>query len=64
GMSGLGLAEKLLTLRPNIKVLYISAFVQETALQIQTNLRPVDGFLMKPFPPERLIAKIQEMLAA
>lgn len=64
GMSGMGLAEKLLTLRPNIKVLYISAFVQETALQIQTNLRPVDRFLLKPFPPERLIAKVQEMLAA
>lgn len=62
GMSGLGLAQKLLTLRPNIKVLYISAFVQETALQIQTNLRRVDRFLAKPFPPERLITKVQEML--
>jgi len=64
GMSGLGLAAKLLTLRPHIKVLYISAFVQETALQIRSKLRPIDGFLAKPFPPERLITKVQEMLAA
>jgi CheY-like chemotaxis protein len=64
GMSGPELAARLLTLRPNIKVLFISAFVQETALQIQSKLRPVDGFLAKPFPPERLITKVQEMLAA
>ncbi|MEK6525504.1 MAG: response regulator [Nitrospirota bacterium] len=62
GMSGPELAAKLLTLRPNIKVLFVSAFLQETALP--SKLRPVDGYLAKPFPPERLIAKVQEMLAA
>jgi two-component system cell cycle sensor histidine kinase/response regulator CckA len=64
GMSGPELAEKILTLRPNIKVLFISAFVQDTALQIRSKLRSVDGFLAKPFPPERLITKVQEMLTA
>ena len=62
GMSGLKLAAKFLTLRPDIKVLFVSAFVQETALQ--GRLRPVDRFLAKPIPPERLITKVQEMLAA
>jgi CheY-like chemotaxis protein len=62
GMSGPKLGEKFAALRPNIKVLFVSAFVQETALQ--GKLRPVDRFLAKPFPPERLITKVQEMLAA
>jgi CheY-like chemotaxis protein len=62
GMSGLKLAAKFLTLRPDIKVLFVSAFVQETVLQ--GKLRPVDRFLAKPIPPERLITKVQEMLAA
>ena len=62
GMSGLELATKLLPLRPDLKVLFVSAFVQETVLQ--GKLRPVDRFLAKPFPPERLITKVQEMLAA
>jgi CheY-like chemotaxis protein len=62
GMSGLKLAAKLAALRPNIKVLFVSAFVQETVLK--GKLRPVDRFLAKPFPPERLITKVQEILAA
>lgn len=62
GMTGPKLAEKFATLRPDIKVLFVSAFVQETILK--GKLRPEDRFLGKPFSPERLIAKIQEMLAA
>ena len=62
GMSGLKLAEKLLTLRPDIKVLFVSAFVQETTLR--GKLRAEDRFLAKPIAPELLITKVQEMLAA
>ncbi|MGH7236731.1 MAG: response regulator [Nitrospiraceae bacterium] len=62
GMSGLKLAAKLLTLRPDIKVLFVSAFVQETTLR--GKLRAEDRFLAKPIAPERLITKVQEMLAA
>jgi CheY-like chemotaxis protein len=62
GMSGLELATKLLPLRPDLKVLFVSAFVQQTVLQ--SRLRSVDGYLAKPFPSERLVAKVQEMLAA
>jgi CheY-like chemotaxis protein len=62
GMSGLKLAAKFAALRPDIKVLFVSAFVQETVLQ--GKLRPVDRFLAKPIPPERLITKVQEVLAA
>lgn len=62
GMSGPKLAAKFAALRPDIKVLFVSAFVQEATLQ--GTLRPVDRFLAKPFSPERLITKVQEMLAA
>lgn len=62
GMSGLELATKLLPLRPDLKVLFVSAFVQQTVLQ--NRLRSVDGYLSKPFPSEQLVTKIQEMLAA
>ena len=62
GMSGLKLAEKFLTLRPDIKVLFVSAFVQETTLR--GKLRAEDRFLAKPIAPELLITKVQEILAA
>lgn len=62
GLTGQKLAAKFSALRPDIKVLFVSAFVRETSFQAK--LRPVDGFLAKPFAPERLIAKVQEMLAA
>ena len=62
GMSGPKLAAKFVALRPDIKVLFVSAFVNETVLQ--GKIRPEDRFLAKPIPPERLITKVQEMLAA
>jgi len=31
---------------------------------LQGKIRPEDRFLAKPIPPERLITKVQEMLAA
>lgn len=62
GMSGLKLAPKLLNLRADLKLLFISAFVPEATLRGQ--LRPEDKFLAKPIPPERLITTVQEMLAA
>jgi two-component system cell cycle sensor histidine kinase/response regulator CckA len=61
GMSGLELATKLLPLRPDLKVLFVSAFVQQP--MVQSRLRSVDGYLSKPFPAEQLAKKIQEMLA-
>ena len=62
GMSGLKLAAKLAALRPDLKVLFVSAFIQQGALQ--GKLRSMDGYLSKPFPAEQLVIKIQEMLAA
>ena len=62
GMSGLQLATKLLPLRPDLKVLFVSAFVLQGALQ--SRLRSMDGHLAKPFPAEQLITKVRQMLAS
>ena len=62
GMSGLQLATKILPIRPDLKVLFVSAFIQQGALQ--GKLRSMDGYLSKPFPSEQLVTKVQEMLAA
>jgi len=55
------LAERLMPLRPGVKVLYISghtdsATVNEMALQRGAN------FLQKPFTPDRLTTKVRKVL--
>lgn len=62
GMSGLRLATKLLPLRPNLKVLFVSGYMQQSA--VQSGLRSIDGYLSKPFPAGQLLTKIREMLAS
>ena len=61
-MSGTQVAKQILALRPTIKVLYISGFVKDIVMR--GTLRPVDGFLAKPFSTERLAEKIEELLSA
>ena len=60
-MNGRELAERLMPLRPGVKVLYISghtdsATVNEMALQRGAN------FLQKPFTPDRLTTKVRKVL--
>jgi len=60
GMNGVELADFLLTLRPGMKVLYMSgyddAIIQHFPLQVGS------AFLQKPFLWEELAGKIQELL--
>ena len=60
-MNGRELAERLMPLRPGVKVLYISghtdsATVNEMALQRGAN------FLQKPFTPRQLVSTVQGIL--
>jgi CheY-like chemotaxis protein len=59
-MSGVELADRLRSRRPDLPVLYISAYSEEETL------RPVHArnlpYLAKPFTSLKLIAKIREML--
>ncbi len=62
GMNGPEVAKHLLRSRPELRVLYVSGYADDT-------VRPEDlssggaMFLAKPYSPETLVAKIRELLA-
>ncbi len=62
GMDGVTLARLVTELNPAIKILFMSAYTEETAA-IQHELRNGRQFIQKPFIPENLLRKIQESLA-
>jgi two-component system, cell cycle sensor histidine kinase and response regulator CckA len=59
-MSGSELAERIVLERPTIKVLYISGYTDDAILHHGAAGAAV--FLQKPFTPDRLVAKVREML--
>jgi CheY-like chemotaxis protein len=62
-MSGRQLADRLATLRPEMRVLYVSGYPGETIVQ-HGRLEPGTLFLQKPIMPEGLAAKVREVLDA
>jgi signal transduction histidine kinase len=56
-MSGLELADYLAPMRPQMKVLYMSGYTDET-------MDPSMAFLPKPFAPDALTQKVRELLDA
>jgi signal transduction histidine kinase/ActR/RegA family two-component response regulator len=61
GMKGRELIERLAELRPDIKVLYMSAYTEDAAINIGV-LSPGTEFIEKPFSPEELTAKVRQVL--
>ena len=58
GLSGPELAERIVSLSPGLRVLYVSGYMD-------SNARPQSGaFLQKPFPAEALASKVREVLAS
>lgn len=60
-MSGPEVAEKLLTVRPGIKVLYMSGYPDHPVFD-QGGVSRETGFLPKPFSPQILAQKVREVL--
>jgi two-component system cell cycle sensor histidine kinase/response regulator CckA len=59
-LGGRELAERLRRLRPGLKVLYISGYSSDAAVQA---FPEGAGFLQKPFTLESLMAKVREMMS-
>jgi CheY-like chemotaxis protein len=61
GMNGQTLADRLVALRPDMRVLFISGHPGD-AVARHGVLPPSAAFLQKPFPPDTLARKVREIL--
>jgi PAS domain S-box-containing protein len=63
GIGGRELSKKLLSLRPDISVLYLSGYTED-AVVAQGAPGPATAFLQKPFTLQNLAKKVREVLRA
>ena len=61
-MDGLTCIEMMLNERPDVLILVVSA-LKDKATAVEAVKRGAQGFLLKPFTPERLTTAISEMIA-
>jgi two-component system cell cycle sensor histidine kinase/response regulator CckA len=61
GRSGNWLAEQLTARRPEVRVLYMSGY-PEDSITHHGVLSPTQNFLQKPFPPGQFLEKVREVL--
>jgi two-component system, cell cycle sensor histidine kinase and response regulator CckA len=61
GMKGRELVEQLGKLHPGLKVLYMSAYTEDDAVNLGI-LNPGTAFIEKPFSPDDLANKVREVL--
>jgi two-component system cell cycle sensor histidine kinase/response regulator CckA len=63
GMSGCDLARAMRSLRPEIKILYLSAFPGDARVELEIN-SGMAAFLQKPFTYRELTATVGRLLAS
>jgi two-component system cell cycle sensor histidine kinase/response regulator CckA len=61
-LNGCDLAQAMRILRPDIRVLYMSAFADDERVGLEVEAGTA-GFLRKPFSPSELVAQVARMLA-
>ena len=61
GMKGRELVGQLSKLRPGLRVLYMSAYTEDDAINIGI-LNPGTAFIEKPFSPDQLAGKVRDVL--
>lgn len=61
GMSGPELADQLTSLRPDLRVLFLSGYTDDS-LHSENTAAHSNGFLQKPFTPSTLSCKVREVL--
>jgi two-component system, cell cycle sensor histidine kinase and response regulator CckA len=61
GMNGQELADRVLSIRPDMKVLYMSGYTDNVFARTGTG-EPGTAFLQKPFTPHTLAHKVREIL--
>ena len=61
GMGGRELARQVTSVRPEIRVLYMSGYTAQ-AMNQQAILEPGDAFLGKPFTPDALLRRVSDVL--
>jgi two-component system cell cycle sensor histidine kinase/response regulator CckA len=61
-MNGRELVEQMRTIRPAMKILYMSAYSPETVEDYGIRLAPGAPFLLKPFTMERLVSAVRAAL--
>jgi PAS domain S-box-containing protein len=63
GLSGRELAERLVPLRPGMRVLYTSGYTDHTAIRKGVLEADID-FLQKPFSPDALVRRVRDVIDA
>lgn len=62
-ISGPDVADRLMTLRPNVRVVYMSGYMGDALLK-RLHLARCDGFMKKPFDLEELLRNVRTALDA
>jgi FixJ family two-component response regulator len=62
-LSGRDLVRELRTVKPDLKVLYMSGYTDDAVLR-QGMLEPGAAFIQKPFRPDDLARRIRDLLDA